>query len=76
MGPIPRSWLRLGWAVATSVSEWKSFHSLTLVATSERKKTGRIGTDVVGSNAPGLAPGMFTPGSAGVSPQAIVRLSS
>ena len=35
MGSIPRSWpaaagqLRLGWAVAASVSEWKSIHSLT-----------------------------------------------
>ena len=47
MGPIPRSWaaaageLRLGWAVAASVSEWMSLHSLTLVATSEMKKMPR-----------------------------------
>ena len=38
MGSIPRSWLRLGWAVAASVSEWKSIHSLTLAATAEMKR--------------------------------------
>ena len=27
MGPMPRSRLRFGWAVAASVSEWKRFHS-------------------------------------------------
>ena len=42
MGPIPRSWLRLGGAVAASVSEWMSLHSLTLAATSEKKKAERI----------------------------------
>jgi hypothetical protein len=40
MGSIPRSWLRLGWAVAASVSEWMLFHSLTLAATAEIKGTG------------------------------------
>jgi hypothetical protein len=61
MGPIPRNWLRLGWAVATSVSEWKLFHSLTLVATSERKRTGgEINIDVVWLIVPELAPGIFT----------------
>jgi len=40
---MPRRWLvtegelRLGWNVATSVSEWTRFHSLTLVATQEQK---------------------------------------
>ena len=71
MGQIPRSKLRLGSAVATSVSEWKHFHSLTLVATSEMKRTwGEIGTDVFWLNAPELAPGMFT-----VGPTADLRVS-
>jgi len=44
MGPIPRSRPvtagrhRLGRGVATSVSEWKRFHSLTLVATRKQKR--------------------------------------
>jgi len=42
MGPIPRSWLRLGWAVAASVSEWRLIHSLTLAATSEMKNVEGI----------------------------------
>jgi hypothetical protein len=29
------------------VSEWKRFHLLTLVATSERKRKGEIGIDAV-----------------------------
>ena len=47
MGPIPRSWLRLDRMVAASVSEWMSRHSLTLAATPEMKKCGKIGIEMV-----------------------------
>jgi hypothetical protein len=40
--PAAAGELRLGWAVAASVSEWMSLHSLTLAATSEMR--GLIGT--------------------------------
>jgi hypothetical protein len=43
------------------VSEWKRFHSLTLVATPEMKRRGELGTDVVWLKAPEVAPGTFTP---------------
>jgi len=39
--------LRLDWAVAASVSEWKRFHSLTLAATRKMKWSESVGTDVV-----------------------------
>jgi hypothetical protein len=66
-GRIPRSWLRLGWAVATSVSEWKRFHSLTLVATSEMKRTGGDWHRCGLVKCPGACPGdlYFRPATAG-----------
>ena len=40
LGSMLRGWPGFGWAVATSVSEGKRFHSLSLVATPEMKKAG------------------------------------
>jgi len=58
-GSDTRSLLRLGWAVAASVSEWKSIHSLTLAATAELKRVEGNWHEVVRSNAPELAPGSY-----------------
>ena len=57
---MARSYLQLGWAGATSVSERKHPHSLTLMATSEMKRTREIGTDVIWLNVPELVSGRFT----------------
>ena len=66
MGPIPRSWLRLGRAVAASVSEWKSIHSLTLAATAEMKRVEGNWHRGGSIKCPGACPGnLYWQGRAG-----------
>jgi hypothetical protein len=54
-GRYPEAGFGLVGVVATSVSEWMSFHSLTLAATPEMKKMRRIGIQAIPIKCPGVS---------------------
>ena len=70
-GPIPQAGFGLVW-VAASVREWTKHHSRTLAATTIEKQG--VDMRVVGSNAPELAPELFTSCGSWLIPSATFRL--